>query len=135
MLTRMPVHKRKALYLFGFLLISDIVLYLLQRLGYYLMPYLSPPGFYILLYHVILIVVILLLLKKVILTAVTSPFLLIILGMGLFLFSFMEWKYAYLQSPGHKETLVVKYRVATLGESTYSYEFYQQTLWLTDEKT
>jgi hypothetical protein len=42
-------------------------------------------------------------------------------------FLFMEWEYDYVDSPIGTEALIIKHRVATLGESHYSYEFYQKS--------
>lgn len=39
----------------------------------------------------------------------------------------MNWDYTEVVSPKGTETLIIKYRQATLGESHYSYEFYQKS--------
>jgi len=46
-----------------------------------------------------------------------------------FLFGFliMNWDYEYLDSPKGTETLIIKHRVATLGESNYFFEFYKKS--------
>lgn len=39
----------------------------------------------------------------------------------------MDWHYTEVVSPQGTETLIIKYRIASLGESHYSYEFYQKS--------
>lgn len=58
-------------------------------------------------------------------------FSIIISILGMFLLAFrvwvliMGWNYTTIESPKGTETLVIKYRDATLGERTYFYQFYQ----------
>ncbi|MRN54916.1 hypothetical protein [Paenibacillus monticola] len=39
----------------------------------------------------------------------------------------IDYHYSYIKSPEQTETLIVKYRVTTLGERSYSFDFYQKT--------
>lgn len=126
MLTKLGVNEKRALFIFVVLVTSDILLYLSHGAGYYPVPYLSPPGFYILLYNLTLLSVFLILIKEGILIILISPFLVIILGMGLYFFSFLEWKYDFLSSPMHTEKVVVKYS-GTLNKNNETYRFYQIT--------
>ncbi|QWU15041.1 hypothetical protein SAMN04487895_109249 [Paenibacillus sophorae] len=127
MQTKMPFHKRKALYLFGFLLISDIVLFLLQKNGYYLIPLLKPPEFFVVLFNTIVCIIILILIRKIMFVVYLSLPLFIFIAFSHFWYASMEYHYRYLHSPKRTETLIVKYRVATLGESSYFFGFYQKS--------
>jgi len=109
------------------LIISDSALCLLSIFGYYLIPYLRPPGFYIFIYNALLLMVILLLLRKKVVLIFLLPVLALFFLLSFLMFSLKDYHYSYIKSPGRTETLIVKYRVATLGESSYFFEFYQQS--------
>lgn len=126
MLRKLSQNERRALFIFVFLITSDILLYLFHGAGYDPVPYLSPPGFYILLYNLTLICIFLILIKEGMLIILISPFLVIILGMGLYFFSFMGWKYEFITSPSHTAKVVVKYS-GVLDQYNETYRFYQIT--------
>lgn len=43
----------------------------------------------------------------------------------IFFNSILSWQYDYVHSPMRTETLMIKHRSATLGETTFFYEFYK----------
>lgn len=93
--------KNRRLLVLLFLLISNIVLLsALQMFGYDFVPYLKSPGFYIILILLIPLFTVILV-AYVLWNAVT------------------EYHYSLLKSPEQTQTVIVKYRVVTLGESSY----------------
>ncbi|WP_342435667.1 hypothetical protein NSS79_18720 [Paenibacillus sp. FSL L8-0436] len=125
MLSKLTARKKIAFLLLGILLASDVLLVLLGLLDYSPGPRFHPSGGYIVLYHVILLSVSLVLLQKQLLLILSVSLILLLFGVKYFCSSFMGWQYEYLQSPRNQELLVVKYRIATLGESQYFAEFYR----------
>lgn len=93
--------KNRRLLVLLFLLISNIVLLsALQMFGYDFVPYLKSPGFYIILILLI-------------------PLFTVILVAYVLWNAVMEYHYSLLKSPEQTQTVIVKYRVVTLGESSY----------------
>ncbi|MEK4510603.1 hypothetical protein EJP82_07600 [Paenibacillus anaericanus] len=119
--------KRGILLLLGLLLFLDIVFILLRMNQYYIVPFTKPPVAMIILCNIIVLGIILVLKKKIFVATFTTLILISIWVACSLWSSFMGYNYVDFQSPQHKQTIVVKYRVATLGESHYFFEFYQKS--------
>lgn len=112
--------KNRRLLVLLFLLISNIVLLsALQMFGYDFVPYLKSPGFYIILINEILIVMIFINLKKKLMLILLIPLFTVILVAYVLWNAVTEYHYSLLKSPEQTQTVIVKYRVVTLGESSY----------------
>lgn len=117
--------KNRKLFFLQFLLISNILLLsTLQMFGY--VPYLESAGFYIILINGILVFMIFIHLKKKLIHILLIPLFILTLVTYFLWNATMDYHYSYVKSPNQTETLIVKYRVTTLGESSYSFDFYQK---------
>jgi hypothetical protein len=107
------------------LLLFDAVLILLSSNQYYFVYFNSSVWSIPILFNIVYLMLMCFATKKRVLfipITILTIFL-IIFHIG---FLFMNWDYEYLDSPKGTETLIIKHRVATLGESNYFYEFYQK---------
>ncbi|WP_210611188.1 hypothetical protein [Priestia flexa] len=111
----------KAKWLLIFLFVMDLGLTSMHLSGYFFL-FLKPTGYLIPL--VINIIVLFFVNKK------------LWIGLGLivgipalfihgFMVLFMDYDYTKIDSPSHKQSLVIEYRHVTLGETTYFYHFYK----------
>lgn len=121
-------NKNRALMCLSLLLLTDIALFLLHLNNYYLRPLFKPPEFFLLLYNVVFFVIILILLKRIYTLIISGFFLAIFLLFALIYYSLSEYKYEYFQSPKETQTLIVKYSMVSMGEYSYTYEFYKKSL-------
>ncbi|MGG3311097.1 hypothetical protein ABER23_27220 [Paenibacillus lautus] len=119
------VSKKYVLLLLMLSLIVDSTLLLVSLKQYYLIFDTSGWNSFIVFNIVVLTLMLLISKKKIIWLPIVILFFLLI-GYRI-AFLFMEWEYDYVDSPKGTETLIIKHRVATLGESHYSYEFYQKS--------
>lgn len=76
--------------------------------------------------NVLLFVIIMLVSKK---WVIWIPIIILIIYLFVFRLGYllMNWDYHYLVSPKGTETLIIKHRVASLGESNYFYAFYEKS--------
>ncbi|MFC7677809.1 hypothetical protein [Paenibacillus sp. GCM10028914] len=113
------------LFLLLFAFISDTILMLLSFNDYHFIFDTSGWNTPILINIIFVILIFFITRKKIIwLPAVLLFFWLIANHFG---FVIMDWHYTEVVSPKGTETLIIKYRQATLGESHYWYEFYQKS--------
>lgn len=87
--------------------------------GYDFVSYLKSPGFYIILINEILIVMIFINLKKKLMLILLIPLFTVILVAYVLWNAVTEYHYSLLKSREQTQTVIVKYRVVTLGESSY----------------
>lgn len=113
------------LFLLLFVFISDTTLMLLSFNDYHFLFDISGWNTPILINIIFVLLILFITRKKIIwLPAFILLFLLIANHFG---FVIMDWHYTEVVSPKGTETLIIKYRIASLGESHYSYEFYQKS--------
>lgn len=117
--------KKYVLFLFMLALLVDAILLLVSLKHFYLIFDTSGWNSVIIFNIVVLTLMLLISKRKFIWLPIVILFFLLI-GYR-FVFLFMEWEYDYVDSPKGTETLIIKHRVTTLGESHYLYEFYQKS--------
>lgn len=117
--------KKILLFLLLLTLLVDATLLLLDINQYQLVFDVSGWRFSII-FNIVMLALMLLISRKRI---IWLPLIILILTLFVYRigFLFMEWEYDVVDSPKGTETLLIKYRVATLGESHFSYEFYQMS--------
>ncbi|MFB5763782.1 hypothetical protein [Paenibacillus medicaginis] len=121
------IRKNHIFILLLLIIIPDILLGVSKHFDYYPVPFFKPPEFYIVFYNVFLLGWLLFTFKEKIVFVLVLPFLILSLIASLIWYGIMEYQYSYIKSPEHTQTLIVKYRVSGLGESSYSSEFYQKS--------
>ncbi|MBD2869057.1 hypothetical protein [Paenibacillus arenilitoris] len=119
--------KNKTVFFFLAALAGIDVIFILLSINDYAVYFLHTSGWHMpILFNVVSLVILFFISKKKILWIPVSVLILFLILFRLG-FLFYGWHYDYAVSPKGTETLIIKHRVATLGESQYFYEFYRKS--------